>query len=232
MSDDSKPGPRIKIVKDGPYLVTGSVPLDEQRISYGPDGEPDRWVQGPAYPEQESYSLCRCGASKDKPFCDGSHVEAGFDGTETAGHGSCLAGTERTVGPGVDLTWSPKLCMGIGFCHAGRDAWHYAVASAEPEARAKAVEEAGNCPSGALVAWDKGTGQAVEPAFAPSVSLVEDSQRGLSGPIWVKGGVPIESADGREYDRCNRVTLCRCGLSKNKPFCDGAHAEAGFKSRP
>jgi hypothetical protein len=96
----------------------------------------------------------------------------------------------------------------------------------------EAIEEACACPSGSLVAWDKASGAALEPASEPGISLIEDPGAGLSGPLWVKGGVPGESADGFEYERRNRVTLCRCGLSKKKPFCDGAHIKAGFKSKP
>ena len=50
----------------------------------------------------------------------------------------------------------------------------------------------------------------------------------MSGPIWVRGGITVESADGREYEVRNRVTLCRCGQSSNKPFCDGSHVECSF----
>lgn len=78
MSDRPASGPRVKVTKDGPYLVTGNVPLDEQRVSYGPDGEPAEWEKGPAYPEQESCALCRCGRSANKPFCDGSQATAGL----------------------------------------------------------------------------------------------------------------------------------------------------------
>lgn len=232
MSADPKAEPRIKVTKNGPYLVSGKVPLDEQRIVFGSDGEPAKWEQGPVYPERETYALCRCGASKNKPFCDGSHVKAAFDGTETAGPEAYLDGAERTSGPRVDLTWSPKLCIGARFCHAGLDAWNYAEASDDPGCRARAVEEACNCPSGSLTAWDKTTGQAIEPACRPGVSLIEDPRTGLAGPVWVRGGITIESAGGREYERRNRVTLCRCGRSANKPFCDGAHSAIGFRSRP
>jgi len=48
------------------------------------------------------------------------------------------------------------------------------------------------------------------------------------GPIWVKGGVPVESADASVFENRNRVTLCRCGGSKNKPFCDGTHLKDRF----
>src|SRR6266536_1245907 len=54
-------------------------------------------------------------------------------------------------------------------------------------------------------------------------------RRADDGPLWVRGGVPVEAADGFEYEVRNRVTLCRCGYSKNKPFCDGSHVRTKFK---
>ena len=87
-----------------------------------------------------------------------------------------------------------------------------------------AVEEACDCPSGRLVAWDQ-NGKAIEPDFEPSIGLIEETQAGKMGPIWVRGGIPVESADGTTYEIRNRVTLCRCGKSSNKPFCDGSHLE-------
>ncbi len=232
MSDDPKGAPRIKVTKDGPYIVRGNVPLAEEHVVYGPDGEPARWDRGPALPHKETYALCRCGASKHPPFCDGSHAGVAMDGTETAPRGADHKHIEKTTGPGVDLTWCEELCIVARFCHSGKDAWGYAEASDNPEDRARAVEEAGNCPSGSLVAWDKDTGTAIEPPYPPGISLIEDPQKGLSGPIWVKGGIPIEAAAGFEYVKRNRVTLCRCGRSAKKPFCDGSHTAAGFKSRP
>ena len=50
----------------------------------------------------------------------------------------------------------------------------------------------------------------------------------VSGPLWVKGGVAIEASDGFAYETRNRVTLCRCGRSSNKPFCDGTHCKTKF----
>jgi CDGSH-type Zn-finger protein len=232
MSEAHKPGPRIKVMKDGPYLVQGGAPLDEARIVRGPDGEPCRWERGESYPVKKTYSLCRCGASKAMPYCDGSHLQAAVDVTETAPPGPDHRHIEKTTGPGVDLTWCDELCIVARFCHAGKDAWGYAEVSEDPEARAKAIEEAGSCPSGSLVAWDKDSEAAIEPPFAPGISVIEDPTTGLSGPLWVKGGIPIESAEGFEYERRNRVTLCRCGRSQKKPFCDGSHINAGFKSEP
>ena len=74
-------------------------------------------------------------------------------------------------------------------------------------------------------------GKDIEPNFKPSIVLVEDPSAHCSGPIWVRGRVPIESADGKEYEIRNRVTLCRCGKSVNKPFCDGTHVKIGFNEK-
>jgi len=221
---------RIKITKDGPLIVTGGVLLGQDNIKIGADGEPLCWEKGPSYPHRDTYSLCRCGASKTKPFCDGSHVEIGFDGTETASREAYLAGAEKTCGPGLDLTWSGELCAMARFCHRGEQAWGYAERSDDPAARKEAIDEACACPSGSLVAWDKETGQAIEPDLDPSIGLIENPKEGISGPIWVKGRIPVESADGFEYEPRNRVTLCRCGKSENKPFCDGTHDSIKFRS--
>jgi CDGSH-type Zn-finger protein len=231
LKDDPRKSRRIKVTKDGPYLVSGRIPLAEELIVLGPDGEPAEWKKGRTFPDRETYALCRCGASKTKPFCDGSHIAAAFDGTEAAGRRPYLESVEKTVGLGVDLTWSEELCAIARFCHAGEEAWGYADRSEDPAAREKAVRQACACPSGSLVAWDKASGAAIEPDFEPSISLIEGPRPGVSGPLWVKGGIPIVSADGFEYERRNRVTLCRCGRSKRKPFCDGSHLEIGSESK-
>jgi len=120
------------------------------------------------------------------------------------------------------------LCSSARFCHRGGGAWELTYNSDDPKARELAIEEACNCPSGRLVQWDKKTRRVIEQDFEKSISLVEDPQNRVSGPIWLKGGVPVESSDGNTYEVRNRVTLCRCGKSKNKPFCDGSHIDEGF----
>ena len=59
----------IEITADGPYRVTGRIPLA------GPDGEPVAHAQGSS---AEHYALCRCGHSRNKPFCSGMHWYVGF----------------------------------------------------------------------------------------------------------------------------------------------------------
>jgi len=93
------------------------------------------------------------------------------------------------------------------------------------------IEEAGLCPSGRYVACDPDSDSAIEPEFEPSIGLVEDPHLGVSGPLFVRGGIPVYSEDGTPYEVRNRVTLCRCGGSKNKPFCDGTHIARSFSDK-
>jgi CDGSH-type Zn-finger protein len=79
-----------------------------------------------------------------------------------------------------------------------------------------------------LVATDKKTGAPVERALPVSIGLVEDPQDQRSGPLYLRGGIAVIASDGFAYEVRNQVTLCRCGLSDNKPFCNGAHASVKF----
>jgi CDGSH-type Zn-finger protein len=213
---------KIKVTADGPYLVTGGVPLLEASMKIDAEGQCHGWKEGKKYPAQVSYALCRCGKSKTPPFCDGAHIQAKFDGNETAGRETYLEQAMEIPGPGLRLTDAEEFCATARFCHRAGGTWELTKQSSDPEARQKAIEEACDCPSGRLVAWDA-KGKAIEPVFEPSIALVRDTQARKMGPMWVRGGIPIESADGTTYEIRNRVTLCRCGKSSNKPFCDGSH---------
>ena len=81
------------------------------------------------------------------------------------------------------------------------------------------------CPSGRLVVYDNPSGEALEPEFEKSIVIIEYPPRDEHGPLWVRGGIPVEAADGQVYEIRNRMTLCRCGESCNKPFCDGSHVK-------
>lgn len=99
-------------------------------------------------------TLCRCGASKNKPYCDGSHVEAGF------------------------------------------------VASGEPKSEDT-------------------------PALAARSGPVEVTPQ-KNGPLKVEGNLEVVSGTGRTLKKATQLWLCRCGQSKNKPYCDGTHNKVGF----
>lgn len=214
---------QIKITRNGPYVVTGGVPLDKVIVACGKDGIPAKWKKGAALKPEKEYSLCRCGQSANKPYCDGTHEKVKFNGTETAGRKKYLEIAEPTIGPGLLLTDATSFCSASLFCHRDGDAWNLTEKSGDKKALKTAVQEACDCPSGRLVAWDSRTGKAIEPAFEPCISLIEDPFRKASGPLWVKGGIKVRSSKSGTYETRNRVTLCRCGRSTNKPFCDGGH---------
>jgi len=220
----------ITIVKNGPYIVKGSIPLSVQTISVNAEGEAVRWIEGKAYPTNAVYSLCRCGKSKKHPFCDGTHAKSGFDGTETALHLPYLELSNAYEGPTLILTDAKCFCALARFCDPHGGVWNQVALSDDPEIRAVFLQEVWDCPAGRIVAWDKQTGEAIEPHFEPSIVLIEDPQKSCSGPIWVRGGIPVIGADGTPYEIRNRVTLCRCGASKNKPFCDAKHLLTRFKA--
>jgi CDGSH-type Zn-finger protein len=213
---------KVKVTPNGPYLVSGGAPLSEQLICVNGEKECHGWKEGKRFPVPENYALCRCGQSGNKPFCDGTHVKVKFNGKEEASRVPYMERSAEVRGPALKLTDARDLCSEARFCHRAGGTWNLTNQSADPEARQKAVEEACDCPSGRLVAWDN-EGKPVEPVFEASIGLIEDTQAGKMGPLWVRGGISVESADGAPYEVRNRVTLCRCGKSANKPYCDGAH---------
>lgn len=219
---------KVKISKNGPYFVSGNVPLVKVIALVGKEGDPEEWKKGKEYPKQEEYVLCRCGKSQNKPYCDQTHLKIGFDGKETASRKEYLKQAKEISGPELDLTDAENLCAEARFCHLAKGTWHNVKKSDNPDSKKIAIQTACNCPSGRLVVWDKKTGQPIELEFEPSIALIEDPQEKVSGPIWLKGGVELESADGTKYETRNRVTLCRCGKSHNKPFCDGSHIGVKF----
>jgi CDGSH-type Zn-finger protein len=223
MKEKEQPGAKIEITEDGPYLVSGDLPLSEQRIVINAEGESLEYKEGKKYPRKPHYALCRCGQSANKPFCDGTHATIQFDGTETASRKPYLAQAETIEGPAMLLTDAENLCAFARFCDPKGRIWNL-VLEDNPEARKLVEHEAGHCPAGRLVAWDKKTGQPIEPKFEPSLGLIEDTAKQVSGPIWVRGGIPLISAHGTTHEIRNRMTLCRCGRSDNKPFCNGSHA--------
>jgi CDGSH-type Zn-finger protein len=220
---------KITITKNGPYLVQGGAPLAEQRIEVNDEGESVEWHEGKTFPPSDSYALCRCGHSKGKPFCDGSHKTAGFDGTETASREPFEEQAKRIEGPKLQLDDAESLCAFARFCDRLGGVWGLVEISDRERAAKTAEHEATRCPSGRLVVRHVKDGKAVEPPLTPSIGLVHDTEKKIGGPIWVRGGIPVVGADGHAYEVRNRVTLCRCGASSNKPFCDGSHASIEFQ---
>jgi len=224
LMSQTSPAQRVAITKNGPFLVSGGLPLSEQWIVVNKEGESLEYREGTKYATSAEYALCRCGQSNNKPFCDGSHAKCSFDGTETASRQPYAEQAEVIEGQAMLLTDVQNLCAFARFCDPKGRVWNLVQQPDSPETRQLVKHEAGHCPAGRLIAWDKKSGKAFEPEFEPSIALIEDTAKKVSGPIWVRGGVPIVSADGETYEVRNRATLCRCGRSSNKPFCDGSHA--------
>lgn len=220
---------RITIAEKGPYLVYGQPPLAEQFIMPDENGEAWYFQQGRHFStESEPTALCRCGASKQKPYCDGSHETAAWDPSMTPPE-SLLDEAETIEGGTLRMTDNPKYCVFARFCHPAGDAWTLTERSDDPEARKLAIREASMCPSGRLMAWDKRTGKPFEFRFEPSLGLIEDVSIGASGGLWIRGGIPLQREDGQTYEIRNRVVVCRCGQSVNKPYCDGTHAAVKWR---
>lgn len=225
---DPARGKRIVVTEDGPYIVSGDVPLLKVEILTNEKGESVGFRELERLDTAYRYQLCRCGHSATKPYCDGTHIEIDFDGAESAGHDSFLEQSLGIDGPGVVLHDARKLCAEARFCDRAGGLWNLVERCEDPDTRALVETEAALCPSGRYVLCDAETKAELEPPYEPSIALVEDPKMGVSGPLFVRGGIPVFGADGQPYEVRNRVTLCRCGASKNKPFCDGSHIASRF----
>ena len=202
--------PAIEERENGPLMAKGI------RRMVGPDGA--------EIEVKPAMALCRCGQSRNKPFCDGSHKDAGFEsrGGDPAGPDKLLTyeGAELTV------TYNPLLCSHAAEC--GRLAGHVFNPSEKPwvqpdkgtVAEVEAVIAA--CPSGAL-ALKRGDGSR-EHRLAERCDITIEK----NGPYWVQN---VESPVGAQGEGMSskKYVLCRCGLSGNKPYCDGTHRDKGWR---
>ena len=214
---------KIIVQPNGPYLVQGGIPLVRKSQVMSEHGEPLTWKKDEVLKTGETYALCRCGKSAEKPFCDGTHSWDPFDGVENADSGST---TDRQVdyeGTKIVVKDDRSLCMHAGFCgNQITNVWKMTQESDDTRVRAQIMAMVERCPSGAL-AYSLGEGQAdIEPDLPNEIAVTPD------GALWVSGNIPVERSDGQPLEVRNRVTLCRCGDSKNKPLCDGTHKETGF----
>ena len=207
---DQKRKPRLTPLPDGPYKVEGLEKLTDSRQEMLP-------VKG-------TLLLCRCGGSKSKPFCDGTHTRIGF---------SCRPQTERVRDrrrdyPGEALTIHDNRCI---CSHAEHCTIHSPAVfcrdkkpwidpdGEEPQKVIKTIEM---CPSGALSYSIDGREHRDREA-EPEIRVDRD------GPYCVRGGVELVGQNLGEGASLEHYTLCRCGESRNMPRCDGSHWEAGFK---
>jgi CDGSH-type Zn-finger protein len=218
---------RIEIQKDGPYTIHGGIPLARKEQVVSEYGEPLTWKTVGPLPAQGEYDLCRCGKSGDMPFCDQTHSFEGFDGTETADTGGTA---ERQVkfegGTHIVVKRDYSLCQHSGFCgNATTNVKRMVPHTDDTQVRAQVMAMIERCPSGSYVFALEEGGPDIEPDLPAKIAVTTEimSDGPVNGPLWVTGKIPVERSDGQPVETRNRVTLCCCGRSRNKPLCDGTH---------
>jgi len=221
----------MEVTKDGPYVLHGKAPIVQQFIVANSAGISVAYQEGKEFKTEDSdIYLCRCGLSKYKPYCDNSHLKAaenGVDLTETATFNPEFATAEIIKGPVVSLSDDEKLCAFARFCDNGQRIWNE-VQESKHESVELTVGMAHHCPAGRLIVGDGGK-PIEDKDIKPRIGLIEDMPNNCAGPLALWGAIPVKSSNGKYYEVRNRQTLCRCGQSSNKPFCDGTHASMGFQ---
>jgi CDGSH-type Zn-finger protein len=210
-------GCSIQVSLNGPYLVTNAENLQNSR--------------GERIQARPQMALCRCGGSAIKPFCDGAHARIGFTGKKKLDR----VPDRRDIYAGEQVTILDNrgICAHSGLCtdnlaavfHLGQEPW------IDPDGARleEIIAVVRNCPSGALsyaiggVERRDEVDQVREPAIVVS----------KNGPYRITGGIPLEDEQEHDEQRAQgssreHYSLCRCGQSKNKPFCSGMHWYVNF----
>ena len=221
---------KIVIADRGPYLVFGQPPLQQEFIVANGRVNILKYIPGLRFAmPDEPTALCRCGGSSRKPYCDGSHEKTSWEPELTADLSPIQEEAEQYEGPKIRMTDNENYCAFARFCDVGGRVWNLVEKGADEESAATAIEECNLCPGDRLRAWDKETGEPLEIHLDPSLGLIEDEPMSVSGPLWVKGGIPLDSETGIRFELRNKMALCRCGHSSNMPYCDGTHANVRFR---
>ncbi len=185
-------------------------------------------ARGDVLGTDEEMWLCRCGGSGNKPFCDGTHKTNGFSGVNPEIHMT----NETVAYEGKDITIydNRNICSHRGYCTGELPT---VFKETEPwidpdgDTADKIMALCDKCPSGALSYALKDQDRHQGHAPPPQVRLSE-KHFGFHGPYDVTGHVSFEGQLNRAPESPNKMTLCRCGHSKNKPFCSGEHYNIGF----
>lgn len=166
-----------------------------------------------AVEEGKDIYLCRCGQSKNAPFCDGSHGRTGFEAEPPAADRKAVATWE---GRNIRTFFNPNVCMHAGYCRPLKELRKREL-EGDDAAAAEIAKVVMSCPSGALT-YEAKEAEAPEPGERTDIEIVE------GGEVRVQTSFSINAELG-ERQTPDRATLCRCGLSKNKPWCDGRHRQ-------
>ena len=202
--------PKIECAKNGPLLATGLPRLER--------------LDGTQFETKKVTALCRCGKSAVKPFCDGAHSRTGFDDAK----GDGLPADEQVsyTGQGIMLHDNRRVCAHAGFCTERLPTVFRQKEEPWIDADGASVEDiialVRACPSGALSYTIDGVEHRDNEDAAQAVKVVP------GGPYVVQGGVDLAGVEFGQGASREHFDLCRCGASKNKPFCDGAHWYENF----
>ena len=200
-----KQKPTITVVKNGPYIVKG---LEHFKDSKGRE-----------IPPRPVMSLCRCGASKNKPYCDGSHAKLGFVGAKDPNRVpqkiNEWKGKRITIVDNSDVCCRDRSCV---------NNLPKVFEEENPDAATvkEIIETIKKCPSGALT-YKMGGRHCQAFNREPAITIAKN------GPLKVVGGIRLKDEKKSQPACPEHYTLCRCGNSRNKPFCDGSHLDVHFK---
>jgi CDGSH-type Zn-finger protein len=218
---------QIEVCAEGPYIVTGAIPLVSKTQVVSELGEPLTWKKDGDIQTDMAYFLCRCGHSHRMPFCDGTHLEIKFDGTEAAPINSVAERQETYPGcKSLIIRFDIDICTEAGFCsNRMTSIAEMATHTDDIQVRSLAIAMIEHCPSGALTYALENGGENIEADLPQQIASTTEitTDGAIQGPLWVTGSIPIIRADGQALEVRNRVTLCNCGHSQIKPLCDGSH---------
>lgn len=166
--------------------------------------------------------LCRCGKTKKQPYCDGSHIKHKFNSLNELKDEIIQVYKSKDI----TITFNRSICSGAANCvrdfpniyTSASENWIYPDLGTKKEI----IESIRNCPSGALsysLNDEKNVNVCnLENCLEEKIELFKNS------PIYVRGSIDIEVQKWSFNANKTKFALCRCGKSKNKPFCDYSHA--------
>jgi len=210
MSSSDEKKPSITPSDNGPYLVS-----DLENLSNS---------NGSSLETKPKIALCRCGGSANKPFCDGTHAKNGFT-SEKLTDGQ-LNKRDDYHGEQVTIHDNRGICAHAGRCTDGLPAVFRLKEEPWVQPDSASTEEVvatvKKCPSGAL-SYSIGHIEHRDQDREPGIFVSKN------GPYVVTGGPALVDTGRGEGASAEHFTLCRCGGSKNKPFCDGTHWHIEFQ---
>ncbi len=202
--------PTVTCSPNGPYFVRELTALSNSR--------------GEALEAKPVFALCRCGGSANKPYCDGTHKSNGFSDAKLDGDSSQTRQTY--IGQQITVHDDRSICAHAGFCTGNlaavfnsQDSPWINPDNSTVDGIVAAVKR---CPSGALSYAINGV-EGPEDAAVAAIEITRDGPYAITGPFELANAALAAGAPP------TRMTLCRCGASRNKPFCDGSHWEREFK---